>query len=83
MAPKHVDIDASLAKNTRIGERTNLELQVEGLNRFNHPNFRPPNQTLYTGVAADGSGIPNPLAGQIVNTLGTSREVQLALKFEF
>jgi outer membrane receptor protein involved in Fe transport len=83
VAPKYVDIDASLAKNTRIWERTNLEIQVEGFNLFNHPNFGLPNQTLYTGVAANGSGIPNPLAGQIVNTVGTSREVQLALKFEF
>jgi len=42
-----------------------------------------PNQTLYTAVSASGAGVANPTAGQITNTVGTSRELQFALKFKF
>ena len=77
-----MEIDTSLAKDTSIGEGKMLELRAEAFNLFNHPNLGLPNQTLYTAVSATGAGVVNPTAGQITNTIGSSRELQFALKFE-
>jgi hypothetical protein len=70
-------------KDTSIGEGKMLELRAEAFNLFNHANFGLPNQTLYTAVSASGAGVVNPTAGQITNTVGTSRELQFAVKFKF
>jgi len=83
VGPRFVDMDTSLVKDTSIGEGKILELRAEAFNLFNHPNFGLPNQTLYTAVSASGAGVANPTAGQITNTVGTSRELQFALKFKF
>ena len=81
--PRLVDLDFSLVKSTRLGEKVNAEFRVETFNLFNHPNFGLPNPILFSGVAPNGSGIPNPGAGQITSTLGTSRQLQFALKVQF
>lgn len=83
VGPRYVEIDTSLVKDTSIGEGKMLELRAEAFNLFNHPNFGLPNQTLYTAVSATGAGVVNPTAGQITNTIGSSRELQFALKFKF
>ncbi|MBV8897494.1 MAG: TonB-dependent receptor [Acidobacteriaceae bacterium] len=83
IGPQFVDVDMSLVKITRITESASLEFRAEAFNIFNHPNFGLPNAILYTGVAANGTGIPNPSAGQITNTTGASRQLQFALKFRF
>jgi hypothetical protein len=83
VGPRYVEIDTSLVKDTAIGEGKMLELRAEAFNLFNHANFGLPNQTLYTAVSASGAGVANPTAGQITNTVGTSRELQFALKFKF
>jgi hypothetical protein len=83
IGPRFVEFDVSLAKTTRIKENKSLEFRVEAFNLFNHPNFGLPNQILFTGIDQNGNGIPNPTAGQITNTIGTSRQLQLALKFSF
>jgi hypothetical protein len=72
VGPKFVDIDLSLAKTTKISERTSIEFRAEAFNVFNHPNFGLPGQILTSG-----------LAGVITNTVGTQRELQFALKFLF
>lgn len=72
VGPKFVDVDLSLAKITKISERTSLEFRAEAFNVFNHPNFGLPRQILTSG-----------LAGVITNTVGTQREVQFAIKFVF
>jgi Carboxypeptidase regulatory-like domain/TonB-dependent Receptor Plug Domain len=83
VGPKFVDFDLSLSKNTRLKENMSLEFRVEAFNIFNHPNFGLPNQTLFSGVGPGNVGIPNPSAGQITTTVGTSRQLQLALKLRF
>jgi hypothetical protein len=83
VGPRYVEIDTSLVKDTSIGEGKMLELRAEAFNLFNHANFGLPNQTLYTAVSASGAGVVNPTAGQITNTVGTSRELQFAVKFKF
>jgi len=72
VGPKFVDVDLSLSKVTRIKENMNIEFRAEAFNIFNHPNFALPVSTL-----------TSPLVGQILGTVGTARQLQLALKFNF
>jgi hypothetical protein len=40
--PGYSNIDLSLVKNTKLGERLRLQLRVDVFNVFNHPNFANP-----------------------------------------
>lgn len=44
--PGYQNVNASLLKNTRLGERINLQLRLEAFNLFNHPNFNLPDNFL-------------------------------------
>ncbi|HML15383.1 MAG TPA: hypothetical protein VK419_00090, partial [Bryobacteraceae bacterium] len=66
--------DFSLFKDTRIGERMNLQFRAEFFNVLNHPNFNTPNAVVFTP-----SGV-SPTAGLITSTSTTSRQIQLGLK---
>jgi Carboxypeptidase regulatory-like domain/TonB dependent receptor len=76
--PSYKQIDFSVLKKTRVTETKNVEFRAEMFNLFNHPNFDEPNTFFGT-----------PGFGQIFNTLGrtlgvgTSRQVQLALRFNY
>jgi hypothetical protein len=76
--PDLAQIDFSVLKNTPITERTKLQFRAEIFNLANHPNLAQPNTTF-------GS----PSFGEIFNTIGrtlgmgTSRQIQLALRFNF
>ncbi|MGB7284454.1 MAG: carboxypeptidase regulatory-like domain-containing protein [Candidatus Acidiferrum sp.] len=76
--PGFKNADFSMLKETRLGETRNLEFRAEFFNIFNHPAFAQPDTTYGT------AGF-----GQIFDTLGstigegTSRQIQLALKFTF
>lgn len=76
--PGFNQLDISLIKQTPLGGDRNLEFRAEFFNIFNHPNFAEPDTTFGT------AGF-----GQIFNTYGatigsgTSRQIQLALKFIF
>jgi hypothetical protein len=67
------DIDFSLAKNTKITERTSAQLRLDIFNLANHTNFGFPNASLAAGAAE----------GQITSTATTSRQLQLSAKFIF
>src|SRR5580700_4267597 len=75
--PNFRNVDFSVLKGFKLGE-TSLEFRAEFFNVFNHPAFAQPNTTFGT-----------PGFGEIFNTLGrtlgagTSRQIQLALKFSF
>ena len=73
VAPGVRDIDFSLAKTTRITERTSVQLRLDIFNLANHTNFGFPNASLAVGAAA----------GQITSTATTSRQLQLSAKFIF
>ena len=70
--PKFADLDTSITKVTRLTEGTNLEFRAEIFNLFNHPNYGLPVPIL-----------TSPNFGQILGTVGTSRQIQFALKFSF
>jgi hypothetical protein len=69
--PGLVNVDMSLIKNVRWGERYNLQLRMESFNLPNHANFRSP--VGYAGIPPFGAlwGTRNP------------RNVQLGAQFEF
>ncbi len=76
--PGFTNVDFSLLKNTKLGEKRNLEFRAEFFNVPNHPNFAQPSSTFNTSSF-----------GQIFQTfgatlgLGTSRQIQAALKLTF
>jgi hypothetical protein len=74
--PGFQDWDMSLQKNTRWGERYNVQLRADGFNVFNHPNLGTPN----ADVTSSG-------AGTITSTSGTpayeARTMEFAVKFNF
>jgi hypothetical protein len=70
--PGFADFDFSLSKITPIKENMNVEFRAEAFNLFNHPNFGLPVAVL-----------TSPLVGQVLNTIGTARQLQFALKFTF
>jgi outer membrane receptor protein involved in Fe transport len=91
VAPGFGDVDFSIFKNTKIGERINTQVRVEFYNLFNRTNFAPPlggasasynpNQAtistlqLYDTIG-DFNGAPGIGAGEPFNT-------QLAMKVTF
>jgi len=76
--PKLVRVDFSIFKSFAVSEGKRLQFRAEFFNLPNHPNFAAPDGTVFR---TDGSR--NPTVGKIASTTGTSRQVQLALKFEF
>jgi len=87
-APGYVSTDFSLSKDTRIFERLNTQFRAEIFNIFNHANFGIPALNAFTavgGLTGSPTGFPGNAAnaGQITSIVGTSRQIQLALKFLF
>ena len=76
--PGFANVDFSLLKTTKFSESKNLEFRAEFFNIPNHPNFAQPSSTYATSSF-----------GQIFQTfgatlgLGTSRQIQMALKLNF
>jgi Carboxypeptidase regulatory-like domain/TonB dependent receptor/TonB-dependent Receptor Plug Domain len=73
--PSELNFDFSLFKNFpihKIRDSANLQFRAEFFNIFNHPLFQDPD-TSFTDAAF----------GQITNTYGNPRIVQLALKLSF
>jgi hypothetical protein len=76
--PSFRNMDLSVLKETKLGESRNIEFRAEFFNIFNHPAFAQPDTTFGT-----------PGFGEIFNTLGrtlgggTSRQIQVALRFSF
>lgn len=87
-APGYVSTDFSLSKDTKIFEHLNTQFRAEVFNIFNHTNFGIPALNAFTAVggltgAPTGSLGNAANAGQITSIVGTSRQIQLALKFLF
>jgi hypothetical protein len=78
--PGSFNIDASLIKNTKIGN-VQTEFRVEAFNLLNHPQFANPNTTV--GNAAYGT-ISAMLSSPSCSLCGTTeRQVQLGVKVRF
>lgn len=64
--------DLSVIKNTRIAEGKDLQIRIEALNAFNHPNFAAPN-----------TNPTNTLFGSVTSVQNYSRRLQLGARFVF
>ncbi len=94
--PHLSDIDFSINKDTKahfLGEQGQIEFRAEFFNIFNHANFGTPSGAAYAGTLTDGGYAEDPVgftaqnplgtAGSILNTVTTSRQIQLSLKLLF
>ena len=89
--PAFAQFDASLHKDFAITERRKITVGVEVYNLFNHPNFGVPSNTqsplTFGGngdaVFKDAAGNFAANAGQILTTVGTGRQIQLAGRLTF
>jgi hypothetical protein len=89
--PRFAQFDPALHKDFAIAERRKITLGVEAYNLFNHPNFGVPSNTqspLSLGgngdaVFKNAAGNFADNAGQILTTVGTGRQIQLAGRFTF
>ena len=76
--PGFLNVDLSVAKNTRIKERVNLQFRAEAFNILNHPNFAQPNRTQ------NSSDFGKITATRVTRgDLGSSRQIQLGMKLTF
>jgi hypothetical protein len=73
IGPGQIVHDLGISKNTRFGERYNVQFRAEFFNLLNRANFNQPNRTV---------NITNPAFGSI-NSAFRPREMQFGLKFEF
>ncbi|MGC0774121.1 MAG: hypothetical protein WB543_14405, partial [Candidatus Acidiferrum sp.] len=89
------NVDLSITKNFKFGERLRAQFRVETFNIFNHPNFANPNggtSTYGQGATADpsqpglfgcGCATPDNAAFNPVLGSGSARAIQLGLKLLF
>jgi hypothetical protein len=80
--PNQVNVDFTVGKTFKLGERQNLRFRAEFFNLFNHPSFQNP---LFTGNANVEATNPNGSSanGEITQTNGTPRLIQFSLKYSF
>jgi hypothetical protein len=76
--PGRITVDFNLSKNFDLTEVAKLQFRFEAFNLFNRPNFGTPSLSMF-----NTSGRPSATAGQITGTVGTSRQLQFALKLTF
>ena len=69
--PDYFNVDLALVKNTRLGDRLNLQFRADAFNLFNRANFKKPN----TNVSGGGFGR--------ITSAEDPRIVQLSVKMEF
>lgn len=87
--PNFAQVDASFFKNTRLSERTSLQLRMEIFNLFNFANYGDPSG----GLSCSGSvgncaefGVSNSTVGNQLGGLlgfGGPRQIQLSARFNF
>jgi hypothetical protein len=89
------NVDLSVSKSFRLGERMKAQFRAETFNIFNHPNFANPNgatsgygQAAFAdpsvvGTFGCGCATPDQAAFNPVLGSGSNRAIQLGLKFIF
>jgi len=84
-SPKLVNLDVSISKNWRFGERYGLQFRAELFNAFNHPNFVGwvANLGLQNNINDPNFGRPTNGAFGTLNAAQAPREIQFGLKFLF
>lgn len=84
--PHFFDIDMSLFKNFKFGERLTFGLGAQAFNVFNHPNFNNPDSTLGDstfGMINSMTPMPTSPYGTFLGFDSSVRVVQVAAKIIF
>jgi carboxypeptidase family protein len=91
--PGTKDVDFSVFKNFEVAESKNLQFRAEFFNLFNTPQFNNPSAVAPGPAATSTTLVPNITAGSAYGTIASagspttfqriSREIQLAMKFNF
>ncbi|HQU82079.1 MAG TPA: TonB-dependent receptor [Pyrinomonadaceae bacterium] len=87
--PRFVQADSSLFKNTRLSERTSLQLRLEVFNLFNFANYADPSGGLVCGGSVGACGAFGTSTSTVGNQLGGllgfggPRQIQLSARFNF
>jgi hypothetical protein len=87
--PNFSQLDASIFKNTRLTERTSLQLRLEVFNLFNFANYADPSGGLSCAGsvgACSAFGVSTSTVGNQLGGLlgfGGPRQVQLSARFNF
>ena len=82
--PGFANLDLSITKDIALGilgESGKVEFRAEAFNVLNRANFASPSNTVFSAVQSIEA--PLTTAGRINSTVGTSRQIQLALKILF
>lgn len=75
--PKYYNIDAGLIKNTRFGERINVQIRAEAFNLLNNTNFFIGEGSNIFNVSSTTFGVISP------GSTYSPRIMQFAFRFEF
>jgi len=71
--PKYNDIDMTIQKTWKLGERVNLQFALSAFNLFNHPNFGYPGGAPSSPIGSVNCGAPN--AGGLYNACSPTNNV--------
>jgi hypothetical protein len=79
--PGFADSDLSLEKTTKLAGSTALVLRIDAFDMLNHVNFSNPNLTASSSATSTFGEIS--ATRNAVGDAGSSRQLQMAMKFEF
>ena len=79
IGPPQKNVDFTLGKTFRLGERQELRFRTDFFNLFNHPSFALPAATSVSPIVGSTGGGSAP----ITSTVGTPRLIQFSLKYSF
>jgi len=78
--PGFASLDLSVLKNFPVGEQAQIQFRAEVFNILNRVNFQGPTRA---NDPLDRDGNPLSTFGELTETAGASRQIQLALKISF
>jgi len=79
IGPPQKNVDFTLDKTFKLGERQSLRFRTDFFNLFNHPSFQIPAATSVSPINGTTGGGSAP----ITSTVGTPRLIQFSLKYSF
>ncbi|MFZ0900356.1 MAG: carboxypeptidase regulatory-like domain-containing protein [Candidatus Sulfotelmatobacter sp.] len=79
IGPPQKNVDFTLGKTFKLGERQDLRFRADFFNLFNHPSFALPAATSVSPIVGGIGGGSAP----ITSTVGTPRLIQFSLKYSF
>lgn len=78
IGPGYGSLDMAVFKNFRFGQRSRVQIRIEGFNVTNRANFGLPSATVFTSATQRLA-----TAGQIIGTVSPARQFQFGFKLDF